>query len=162
MRIIRNLDTYLARTETALLIFVLTTLITLSFGQVILRNFFNEGLLWADTLCRQLVLWVGFLGASLAVRENRHLSVDFIPHLVSRQVKRWLRVLSRLAAGVISFFLARASWDFMIYEMEGETTLFSDIPTWWFQTILPYSLTIIAIRFIFAAWDAATRPEDPK
>lgn len=162
MRILRSLDSFLARAETVLLILILTVLISLSFGQVVLRNLFNEGILWADILCRQLVLWVGFLGASLAVRENRHLSIDFIPHLVSEQAKRWLKAVSRLAAAVISLFLAKASLEFVIFEFEGEATLFSDIPTWWFQTILPYSLTIIAIRFLFTAWDAATKSEVTK
>ncbi|QPJ63248.1 MAG: TRAP transporter small permease [Candidatus Nitronauta litoralis] len=162
MRILRSFDTLLARVETFFLILVLIALVSLSFGQVVLRNFFNEGFLWADTLCRQLVLWVGFLGASLAVHENRHLSIDFIPHLVSPQVRRWLKVISRLAAAIISLFLAKAALEFLVFEREGEATLFAEIPTWWFQTILPYSLTIIGVRFLFTAWDAFRQTESSK
>ncbi len=162
MRIIKSLDDLLARAETVLLITLLACLILLSTGQVVLRNLFNEGLLWADILSRQLVLWVGFLGASLAVRENRHLSIDFIPHIVPERFKRWLSVVSRLAAAVISLFLVKASWSFLMFEREGEATLFSNIPVWWFQTILPYSLAVIAIRFFVATLDSAFNKETPK
>lgn len=151
MGIIKRLDTLLARIEFAILIGLVFLLILLSFGQVVLRNLFNEGLLWADTLARQLVLWVGFLGASLAAREQRHLAIDFIPHLVSSKTRRWLKAASCLAAGLISIFLAQASWHFVLFEQEGGSTLFGDIPTWWFQTILPYSLIVIAFRFLLAA-----------
>ena len=151
MGILKRLDSLLARIEFAALVLLLSTLILISFGQVVLRNFFNEGLLWADTLARQLVLWVGFIGASLATREHRHLSIDFIPHLVSDKARRWLKTASCLAAGVISLFLARASWSFVLFEQEGGSTLFENIPTWWFQVILPYSLVVIAFRFLLGA-----------
>ena len=47
-----------------------------------MRYFIKQGLPWVDLLLRQLVLWVPFLGASLATRENNHLSIDFLKHFL--------------------------------------------------------------------------------
>lgn len=159
MGILKRLDNLLARIESAVLIGLLTTLVLVTFGQVVLRNLFNEGLLWADILARQLVLWVGFIGASLATREHRHLSIDFLPHVVSDKARRWLKTVSCLSAGVISIFLARASWSFVLFEQEGGSTLFENIPTWWLQTVLPYSLAVIAFRFLLATVSSITDKE---
>ena len=68
MKILNFLNKWIEKTETVLLIVILTVMILLSFLQVLLRNFFDQGLLWGDIFLRNLVLWVGFLGASLATR----------------------------------------------------------------------------------------------
>ena len=153
MRILRQFDHYLAKCESWILIFLLTLMVFLSFGQVVLRNIFDFGLLWADTFLRQLVLWVGFLGASLAVREKRHISIDFIPNFLPEHWRKPLRVIVDFSTGMISLFLLIAAWNFLQYEKEGGSILFLDIPVWVFQTILPFSLGVIAIRFIFRSLD---------
>ncbi|MDE2237792.1 MAG: TRAP transporter small permease subunit, partial [Elusimicrobia bacterium] len=45
---------------------------SLAFLQVLRRELFGSGALWADPLLRSLVLWVGFLGAALAAAEDKH------------------------------------------------------------------------------------------
>lgn len=146
MHLIRQFDDILARLETAVLILLLSVMILLSFSQVVLRNFFNTGILWGDILLRQLVLWVGFLGASLAVRERKHISIDFLPHFFSPIWQRINRIWVDAVTAAISVFLAIAAWKFVEFEMEGGSTLFLDIPIWLFQTILPFSFALIALR----------------
>lgn len=139
--------------EGAAIIVILSMMIVFSFGQVILRNVFHEGVLWADLFLRQAVLWVGFLGASLAAREGHHISISILPTLVPKPWKRVLGAVINLCAGVISAILAVAAWGFVQTEMEARSTLFLGIPTWTFQTVLPYSLGIITIRFLLQALD---------
>ena len=70
MKLFKKIDEIIAGLETALITVILSLMIILSFGQVVLRNFFNESILWGDIFLRQMVLWVGFIGASLADRRN--------------------------------------------------------------------------------------------
>ncbi|MFQ5443445.1 MAG: TRAP transporter small permease [Nitrospinales bacterium] len=151
MKHIRQIDRFLARAEEILLASVLSLMILLSFSQVILRNVFHGGILWADVFLRQMVLWVGFLGASLAAREGRHISIDFIPHVFSQVWLKRARIFVHIAAGIISALLAWAALKFLWSEMESESILFLNIPVWTFQTILPVSFTLIAIRFLIHA-----------
>jgi len=148
VRLIRQIESILGKFETFSVILLLSLMILFSFTQVLLRNFFNEGVLWADIFIRQLVLWVGFLGASLAVRENKHIAIDFLPNILPASWGRFSQFIVNLTAGGVSAFLAWAAWRFVQFEMEGQATLFLDIPTWVFQIILPYSFAIISARFL--------------
>ncbi|GJL78357.1 MAG: hypothetical protein NPINA01_13460 [Nitrospinaceae bacterium] len=152
MRLIRQIETILAKIETLSVTLLLSLMILFSFSQVILRNFFNDGILWADIFIRQLVLWVGFLGASLAVRESKHISIDFLPNILPKSWGKWIQCIVDLTAGIVSAFLAWAAWRFVQFEMEGEATLFLDIPVWVFQTILPYSFVVISARFLLKSF----------
>jgi TRAP-type C4-dicarboxylate transport system permease small subunit len=151
MRIIRNIESLLGRIETFSVTILLSLMILFSFTQVLLRNFFNESILWGDIFIRQLVLWVGFLGASLAVRENKHISIDFLPNVLPKSWGKYIQFAVNLTAGIVSGFLTVAAWRFVQFEMEGQATLFLDIPVWAFQLILPYSFGVISARFLLNA-----------
>lgn len=153
MRAIKQLDEWLAKAESGVLVFLLFLMIFLAFGQVLLRNFLDSGLLWTDLFLRQLVLWVGFLGASLAVRERRHISIDVLPQFLPDTYKPFIQVLVNFCTGVISVFLAIASWKFVQLEMEYPIILFLNIPAWVFQTILPTSFSVISLRYFLHMLD---------
>jgi len=141
---------------------LLSLMILITFSQVILRNVFHEGILWGDIFIRQLVLWVGFLGASLAVREAKHISIDFLPHFLPTTWWKFIQVIVNFTAGIISGFLAWASWRFVAFEMEGSATLFLDIPVWIFQIILPYSFCVISARFLLKTMEAPFLKGNPQ
>lgn len=164
MQKIKKIDDYLARIEGTLIVFFLSIMIILSFGQVILRNVFNEGIPWADIFLRQLVLWVGFLGASLAAREGRHISIDFLPNFLSPFWRAVSKIIVQGVTGVIAAFLAWSAWKFVQFEREGAATLFFDLPVWVFQTILPLSFGLIAVRFLLHAVEetCSFRDADPR
>ena len=157
MRTIKQLDEWLAKTESGLLVFLLFLMVFLAFGQVLLRNFLNSGLLWTDIFLRQLVLWVGFLGASLAVRERRHIAIDVLPQFLPDTYKPFIQVLVNVSAGLITVFLTIASWKFVQLEMEFATTLFLDLPAWIFQTILPFSFAVISLRYFLHVLDDSVK-----
>ena len=153
MHTLKTIDRILEKIEGYFLVVLLTIMILLSFSQVILRNFFHHGILWADIFLRQLVLWVGFLGASLAVCKDKHIGIDFLPNVLPVRWKPKLRVITHLSASIISAILAWSAWTFLRFEMESDSVLFLNIPVWVFQTILPYSFAIIAVRFLLQALD---------
>jgi len=157
MNAIRKLDEWLARLESGALILTLFLMVFFSFGQIILRNLFNSGLLWTDLFLRQMVLWVGFLGASLAVREGRHISIDVLPQFLPARLKPFLKILVHFTAGMVCIFLTLAAWKFVEMEIEFNTILFLDIPAWMFQTILPYSFALISLRYFLIALDASVQ-----
>lgn len=150
MHILKQVDQFLEKIEGHLIVLILSLMILLSFGQMLLRNFFDMGILWGDILLRQWVLWLGFLGAAIAVRKNKHISIEVFSNLPSPYWERILKAFTRLSAGIISGFLAWAAWSFMLFEKESGSVLFLNLPVWIFQIILPYSFMIIAIRFIIS------------
>lgn len=142
------LDKTLEKIECRLIVCLLSLMIILSFGQMVSRNLFHQTLVWGDILLRQLVLWTGFLGASLAVRQNKHISIDVFSNFLPPSSKNKVFTFTRIATAIISGFLAWAAWSFVQFEKESESILFLEIPVWFFQLILPYSFLIIAFRFL--------------
>ncbi len=126
-------------------------MIFLSLTQVVLRNIFEQGLPWADLLLRQLVLWVAFLGASLATRNDKHLSIDFLKYFLPSHWNKRVIFIPLIASAIISTYLSYYAWVFVQYEKEGGAILYANIPIWVFQVILPISFAMIAFRFFLKA-----------
>jgi C4-dicarboxylate transporter, DctQ subunit len=155
MRILKQIDRFLENIEGHLIVLILSLMILLSFSQILLRNFSNMGIIWGDTLLRQWVLWLGFLGASLAVKHDKHISIEVLTSLSSIYWKRVIKAFTSFATGIISGFLTFAAWSFMQFEKMSESVLLLDIPVWIFQAVLPYSFMIITIRYLISGFETA-------
>jgi TRAP-type C4-dicarboxylate transport system permease small subunit len=117
---IRRIDAGLARGEGAIAAILLLLMIALASLQALFRNltyldlsFANDALghlAWIDEFLKKGTLWLAFLGASLATRDERHIAIDVLPKLLNDQGKRFVRGLVGICAGLISFMLARAFW----------------------------------------------------
>ncbi len=151
MKIINSIDDLIAKVENFLIVCTLSAIILLSLTQVVLRNIFEQGLPWADLLLRQLVLWVAFLGASLATRNDKHLSIDFLKYFLPSNWNKVIAFIPLIASAIISTYLSYYAWIFVQYEKEGGSILYGNIPTWVFQIILPIAFAMIALRFFIKA-----------
>lgn len=125
---IRKFDAGIARGEGAIAGAVLLTMILLASVQALLRNltyleltFANDALghlAWIDEFLKKGTLWLAFLGASLATRDERHIAIDVLPKLLNDQGKRFVRGLVGIAAGLISLMLAKAFWGAVLVNGE--------------------------------------------
>lgn len=71
--------------------------------QIFLRYVFARPLFWADELANWLFVWVIYLGASVLVRYDAHLTVDIIIDRLSPRVNQWRRLIVNLL--VLSFLI---------------------------------------------------------
>jgi TRAP-type C4-dicarboxylate transport system permease small subunit len=147
MKILRTLDGVLSRIEGIILTFFLVAILVLAFFQVILREAFSSGLIWGDVLARHFVLWIGFLGASIAVSENRHINIEAIKRFIPVRVERYAGALTDLFAAAVCGYLASAALTFISQEFEAVTVLFGPVRAWHGQLIIPVGFTLLAIHF---------------
>jgi len=149
MKIIERIEKYLEKFEGFLVVLFLILMIVFSFLQVILRNFFHTGITWADVFTKHLVLWVGFLGAALATREERHINIEILTKFLSPQMKDVSKVIVNLFATFISILLLRASYIFIIMEKnESFGSVFLNLPRWIAEIIIPVGFLLITIHFV--------------
>lgn len=66
------------------------------FANVILRYFFDSGLTWAEEASRYCFIWLIFLGAVVAARENVHLGVDTLVNKLSLKNRRILFIVNNI------------------------------------------------------------------
>lgn len=148
MKTLRSLNEGIARVEGWLLVFFVLVMIVLSFSQVVLRNFFSTGFTWVDIGLRNMVLWVGFIGASLATRQDRHITIDALTRFLSPRGKAVAGVLtSTFALGVSGVFIW-ASLRFVAVEYQAQGIAFLNVPFWVLQLIIPGGFFFIGVRFL--------------
>jgi len=148
MRILRAIDAALVRVETVLLVAFLGVMVVLSFAQVVLRNVFGTGLLWADPLVRHLVLWAGFMGAAMATSTDRHISIEAFNKFLPERGRSLVHVLTSLFAAAACWFLADAAWTFIQDEYAAGGAIALSIPSWVALLILPAGYLLIMIHFL--------------
>lgn len=148
MKWTRLLNEKISRIESILLVSIVLFMIVLSFLQVVLRNFFSGGISWGDVCLRNLVLWIGFIGASLATKENRHITIDVVTKFVSPLLREALDLFASSVSVLIGFVFVYASGRFVISEYEAETVAFLGIPFWIVQFVIPFGFTMITFRFV--------------
>jgi len=150
-KIISQIDNSLAKVENIMIIVLISIMVVMAFFQVVLRNLFSTGILWGDIFLRHLVLWVGFIGASLATRESKHINIDILSRFLSKTKLPFFRLAIDLVTATVCIILARAGYIFIKFEIEAGTTLFKGIPAWIFQLIIPVGFALIGFRFILKA-----------
>lgn len=148
MKVLRRIDATLFRAEGALVVLLLSLMILLSFVQVILRNAFAETLLWGEILLRHLVLWIGFIGAAMAASADRHIHIDALTRFLPPRLKLSAKILTNLFAATVCFFLLRASLTFVGNEIEDGSVLYSGIPSWYSQIIIPGGFGLIIVHVL--------------
>jgi len=68
----------------------------LVFGNVVLRYVFNSGITWSEEMSRFLFIWMTFLGAIGALKDNEHLGVDLFVKRLSTGAKYVVFTISNL------------------------------------------------------------------
>lgn len=142
---------YLRRAEEGFILLLLGMMILLAATQIALRNIWESGIAWGDPLLRVLVLWVGMFGAMLASRHNQHIRIDVLSHYLSPRWKRYSNGLTQLFSSVICLLLTWHSARFVYFEWQDGAELFSGVPVWLAESILPLGFGVMALRFLLTA-----------
>lgn len=147
----------LARAEGAALVALLSLMTALAFAQVVLRRF-GHGLLWGETLLKQLVLLSGFLGAALAGAREKHFAWEAAHLGASARLQQRLRLVSSLCAAAVCLLLMKAGWSYAAGERAAGAALMSigsfDVPAWPFAAGIPAGFALVMAHALFKAADS--------
>ncbi|MGQ0577749.1 MAG: TRAP transporter large permease [Betaproteobacteria bacterium] len=143
-----NVSGALVTGENLLVALALAALALLPVAEIVLRAVFHVGIPGAAVLTQHLVLVAGMLGAAIAVRENRLLSLSSLPLILRGWTRPAARALSGCVGALVSALLAVASTQFVIAEKLAGNLLIEGLPVWMVQAILPPGFALIAVRLI--------------
>jgi TRAP-type C4-dicarboxylate transport system permease small subunit len=131
--------------ENALLVLLLCTMMLLAVGQIVLRIFFNSGLLWADELLKILVLWIALVASVAASRSRRHLRIDVLSHYVPARYARVPGVFVDAFAAGMCGLITWYSAQYVLLSID-DTVLF-DTPAWLAHGVLPVAFLLMCYRY---------------
>lgn len=146
--------------EDTLLTAALAAMILLAASRIALRNL-GGGFVWSDELLRILVLWIAFLGAMVASRERRHITMDLLSRFLPPRLGHAVHALADLFTALVSGALAWVSYGFVAIEREFGSTVLGGAPAWVAQAILPVGFALIAARYLFHALGDARKALSP-
>ena len=153
-------DRYGRFVENALLVALLAAMMLLAVAQIVMREVFNTGFVWAGELLKLMVLWLAMIAAVAACRDNRHIRIDALSHILPDKAIRATRVLVDLFAAVVCAVIAWHAWRYLQLEIEFGDTVLIDVPAWIVHFIVPLGFALMAYRFVVGAIAKALGTDD--
>ena len=145
---------FLGRFEDGLAALALAVMTLIPLVEIVLRRTSGIGIPGAGPIVQHLVLWVGFLGAAIAAREGRLLSLATGSLVPAGWPRRVAQLIAATIGSGVSTILALAAVEFVRSEQEVGSSFAAGIPTWVAELVLPIGFAIIAVRL---AWRASDR-----
>ena len=143
----------LRRTEELAASLALAAMVILPLLEIPLRKL-GTGIPGGISIVRHLMLWVAFLGAALAAREGRLLSLATGRLLPEGKLRSGGRLFAAAVAAAVSALFFRAGIDLVLEERAAGTMITQSLPVWAAQVVLPLSFLLIAGRLIWRAGES--------
>jgi len=119
---------------------------------VIVRGYFPDGYSWSKELSLIMLLWVGFLGASVCAHEGRHIQMGALKRIVPESLVRWTDAIGYLATAAFCFFMALLGYIYAkeALTLEGRFEQ-TNIPDWVATIAVPAAFGMTTLRYIGAS-----------
>lgn len=131
-----------------LLCVMLGTMIILTCLQIILRTFFDSGLLWADSLVRYLVIWCGLIGAASATGQGNHIALDLTGNKIPAGILPWITLVTHFFCILAAAGLTWAGCRFLQSEIEFGGSGPLSLPLWFWNSIFPAAFGLITVKYV--------------
>lgn len=132
----------------------LALMAVLPIAEVVFRKIFHSGIAGSAAFVQHLVLFIAMLGAAIAAREGRLLSLSTASYL-----KGHWKVRAKMAANsftaALCILLCAAAMEFVMTRRTMGETLPYGIPLWAIQLVLPAGFGLVAARLI---WQSSPGP----
>ncbi len=121
------------------------------FYQVFTRYVMNDAAGWTEEISRYFLVAVVFVGASMSVRKNNHIHVDYFYRLMPKLMGR---VLSTFVDVVRCLFLGYATWlTWLLIERIGSSPMaIIDLPVGWVFGAMLFGFALMFLRSLQVAW----------
>lgn len=154
--------------ENALLVFLFVFIMLLPIWQIAHRELpsvsgivfwpFYQALgspLGVEELIKLIVFWLAMIAAVAAARDDRHIRIDALSHVLPERAAEITRLLVDLFAAVVCAVLTWYSFEYVSAEAGWGTEVLRGTPlsspAWIAHTIFPVALFLISYRFFILA-----------
>ena len=115
-------------------------------------NYFPDGYSWSKELSLIMLLWVGFLGASVCAHEGKHIQVGALKRVVPPSMAPWMDALGYLFTAAFCLFMTMLGYEYakeaLMLEGRFEQT---NVPDWVATIAVPAAFAMTMLRYIAAA-----------
>jgi TRAP-type C4-dicarboxylate transport system permease small subunit len=121
------------------------------FYQVFTRYVLSDSAGWTEEIARYFLVAVVFIGASMSVRKNNHIQVDYFYRLMPAAMGR---VLSTGVDLVRCVFLGYATWLtwMLLQRIGGQRMAVIELPVGWVFSAMLFGFCLMFLRSLQVAW----------
>lgn len=109
----------------------LAAMVVLVFGNVVMRYAFNSGFTISEELSRWLFVWLTFLGAVVALRDNGHLGTDMLVSRLGHTGKRFSMGVSLVLMLYCQWLLFKGSYEQFKVNVDSQSAVM-EVSMGWF------------------------------
>lgn len=143
-------DDALQKVEQWLIVIGLMVILITGVASIVLRNTVGWGLAFADVLARQITVWLGLLGATLATTTGEHINIDALSRMFKRKGLQLNRVFVGLMCVIGSGVLTYCAFAFWMFYFKQPQTIElggMKVQSYWILTIFPLAMVLMTIRY---------------
>ena len=100
----------------------------------------------SQVIVQHFTLWIGFLGAVLAARQNKLLSLTHQPLFAKDEEFHFGKWVAKVITFIVLLILAWGSWDLVKVEMQYPIDIAPNISRWVAQLIMPFGFLLMAFQ----------------
>jgi len=100
----------LIRALEVVMVLCMVVMLTMVFGNVMLRLFFNTGIDISEEIPRYAFVWMTFLGAIVGMRRRAHLGVDMLVQALPRAGRRVCFAICQVVMLVCCGYIVYGTW----------------------------------------------------
>ena len=134
--------------ENVALVVLFSSMMLLAVGQIVLREVFDTGIVWFEELIKLIVLWLAMVGSIAAARDDRHIRIDALSHVLSDRARDIVRIVVDLFAAGVCGVLAWYAYQYLKLEIEWGESVLIDTPAWLAHVIVPIAFVLVCYRFL--------------
>lgn len=136
--------------EDLALVVLLGAMIGVAVFQIINRQLLGGSftLAWADEFVKIVVLWLAMVGSIAAARDNKHIRIDLITHILSGRIVTAIKLVVDTFAAIVCAVIGWHAFRLIREEISWGDTIFTDVPLWIMHAIVPFAFALISYRFV--------------
>lgn len=138
----RYLDRLLDKVEKGLLVLLFGALIVLMSLNIVQRNIFGQSSQGILEFLPTLVLWISLVGASLALRQGKHIRMELLVRFLPASSQLFLLRCVGLFGALVMLIGFYLSIDFM----SGELKIFG--ARGYLSSVIPFFFAVASFRYI--------------
>ena len=160
MELLKKIDRRVIEAERRISEVLLAFIIVFVFIAAFLRVF-RKPLVWSVDMAQLLFIWVCFIGADLAMLNDKHIGVDMLTNLMPERVRKGVKLFSNLLA-IIFLGLIAAYGAYLAVINVNDQFSGMELSHSWATWSAPVGCILMIRTLVKKTFGAAARPEGSK
>jgi len=91
---------------------MMAAIVVIMIAQVTARYVFGASLIWAEELCRYILIWMTFLLLGMSYRSGEFITLEMLPAVINVGARRVLRIVMAVPTLIFLAMMAWAGWSY--------------------------------------------------